>query len=1803
MPLMFIAPVRYASQVPQGGQDNSAYGDGVYDYYFPSTTILLHGDVSSAGSSAFIDSSGGTVTASSATTSSLIKKWGSGSLAFTGTNSSHVDLASSPAYALGTGDFTIECWVYLTDFNALNTICDGRTAATNTAFVWRIDYTAGSLPQLAFGIPSISATLGGSYPLSLNHWYHVVVSRRNGTVYQFVNGVCVSAHTGYGVDLGSTSQPMRIGANQSTDGTYGFPGFIDDFRITKGIARYVPAQGITKAFDSTDPYWNNVALLLHGEGADNGTSIVDSSSWNNAITKSGNPITSTEQVKFGTASLKFDGSSYLRAAHALFAVRTGDFTVETWFYPTYLGSNKYLFSTVSSSSGFSGGWSNTIQLGYSSTQLFVCTGSSYNTYNVTWSVNNWYHIALSRRAGVLYVYLNGMCIGSAPNTYDFTAPYLIVGAGYSATGYAISGYLDEFRFTSGYGRYGASFQPKAVEANDYMVDQPFDSTDKYWDKVVLLMHMDGSFADEKGHTVTSNSVTISNSVAKFNSSAYFNGSSTSLYVAHQSDLNIVGDCTLEAWVYPTINNSSTAIILTKGHTSGTQVTSYELGLNAGLLPSFGLGPGTGVGGLVYASSTEPIPLNQWTHIAGCVTGTKMVLLVNGVLKALNTAGGRGNNSTALTIGKRYSNDYYFTGYIDEVRITNGVARYIGAMPQIVALPNNDLTDGLNTSTVFDLAISGDAGSNNDTFTDSSTNNFALTRTGRVGQGSFTPYGTNWSLELLGNTSYAQFPNSTALQMGTGDFTIEGWIFPTVAPTSVLHRILCLGGQNVSSGLIIMLNSSYQIKVDSGSSTVLISTNYAPLNTWTHFALVRSGTVVTLYMNGVASGSATFSTNHTFTSPAQIGYDSSLGTGSGADFIGLISNIRIIKGSALYTAEFAPPDSPLAAVPGTTLLAVNSGMAIDGSSNKAPLTLIGSVWLSPKGPFAQTANYSPSALSGGSIAFDGSGNQYLTTSVYDSTKFDWWTSDFTLEAWVYVTAATGYTYSSLPISVLMGNRSPTATTSYWSFGPNANNKLVFQYTSGGSPVAVISTNSVPVGAWTHIAMVNSGSSIQLFINGVPDTVATYGTPQSSEAYPLTVGCGSASSFKGYVTDIRLTKGVALYGASGFSVPTAPLQALTGTNFLLNGTNSSLYDNTGKFDIATINTTVDTTKSRSGKCLAFNGSSSYIALAGPSWLSTGDFSIEFWVNPTVPTVPQVLLNQWLRSSGSYVVGQFEVVLANSTTIQLIVATGASSATTYSATVPALQSRTWYHLAFIRVRGVLTISLNGIVYYKTSSTITVGVKDESISFGVQVSNMSSYFTGYLEGLRLTSAGRDLGPLWAYDNDSLWDNITPPTQAFGDLGSTDYFYDQSSAGFDFESASGMRGRNLTLVGSGALSSTKSKFGTQSLYCPGSGNYGATFPLDTLVMNPKGDFTLEMWVYPTSYSSTYNNGIYVGGANSSSYNIYLYVSPSGGSLGVYWYSGSGGSDSVSGSPGPALNTWSHIAFVRKGSSYSLYLNGTRVAQKTSTVLTLKTPTSPASLGYYPDGITNWKGYIDDFKITNHAKYTGQYITIPSSPQVVSSTDPTIDPYWKYVNLIVPFEGTIKDESSNKAITNTNVTLSTSVKKSGSSSGYFSGTGSCSLSIAGCSAPGSSFTLEFWFRLDNSVVPGDYNTLWDTRSVSNSATGVFLTYNALGQLAVKYNLASDDIPASVNTALMLNQWQHVALVRNGSTLNLFIDGVLVDQNTSFLRTLTDANFLVGRSIDLTYGANGYMDNLRYTPGVARYQGNFVPPSYELPLSN
>lgn len=219
----------------------------------------------------------------------------------------------------------------------------------------------------------------------------------------------------------------------------------------------------------TDPYFANVTLLLHGNGADGATTTTDSSSYGRAISRLGSAALSTSVKKYGSASMAFGatGDGFSAAYDSAWLFGTGDFTVEAWVYLTaypavgaqVVGLHKY---------GIDNLWLvNVTSAGR--IQFYNQAGNGSIGSTETVALNTWTHVASCRSGTTTRSFVAGVQDGSFSDTHNYSSYTNNLTIGRDANGSAnaqLIGYVDDVRITKGSARYTSSFTPPAAEFPD-----------------------------------------------------------------------------------------------------------------------------------------------------------------------------------------------------------------------------------------------------------------------------------------------------------------------------------------------------------------------------------------------------------------------------------------------------------------------------------------------------------------------------------------------------------------------------------------------------------------------------------------------------------------------------------------------------------------------------------------------------------------------------------------------------------------------------------------------------------------------------------------------------------------------------------------------------------------------------------------------------------------------------------------------------------------------------------------------------------------------------------------------------------------------------------------------------------------------------------------------------------------------------------------------------------------------------------------------------------------------------------------
>lgn len=213
------------------------------------------------------------------------------------------------------------------------------------------------------------------------------------------------------------------------------------------LARIAQAhRGGTPLPPSDDLYWKNVTTLLHCDGANASTSLIDSTgmAWNPL--SGGNQI-STDQAKFGQSLKVVSVSAAIQYRVPSVAVGTQDFTYEAFVYRTTASS--FYFNAQ----GYS---ANTLNI-TTANKLQFSDGSVWAVGAIDVPVSEWVHVEADRVAGVLYLFVNGVLAYSGALTTSLPLPPFQIN-GMAGT----TAYVDEFRVTVGVGRHTANFTPPAA---------------------------------------------------------------------------------------------------------------------------------------------------------------------------------------------------------------------------------------------------------------------------------------------------------------------------------------------------------------------------------------------------------------------------------------------------------------------------------------------------------------------------------------------------------------------------------------------------------------------------------------------------------------------------------------------------------------------------------------------------------------------------------------------------------------------------------------------------------------------------------------------------------------------------------------------------------------------------------------------------------------------------------------------------------------------------------------------------------------------------------------------------------------------------------------------------------------------------------------------------------------------------------------------------------------------------------------------------------------------------------------------
>lgn len=612
--------------------------------------------------------------------------------------------------------------------------------------------------------------------------------------------------------------------------------------------------------------------------------------------------------------------------------------------------------------------------------------------------------------------------------------------------------------------------------------------------------------------------------------------------------------------------------------------------------------------------------------------------------------------------------------------------------------------------------------------------------------------------------------------------------------------------------------------------------------------------------------------------------------------------------------------------------------LDSSSSPLTITRNGNVTQGTFTPFSQT---------GWSVYFDG--NASCDLAVASTAQFNWGTSDFCIEAFVYQQVTAGARIINFGDGIFNFEITSSGYLSY------------FQGTSYTASTGALSPNT-----WTHCVISRQSGTVRMFANGVLVYTNTNTTSKTTSTANIGSFPSGGDTLTGYISNLRVVNGnvptayqtsSTTVGATIFTTPTTVLTAVSGTALLTcqanrfvdnSGNNLSVTVGAGTPSVQAFSPFLPTTAYDTavvGGSGYFDGSGDYLSSSGSiNWSTHTNITINLWVYPTNLTGSSTTLQAFVGTSHAQNDGYTVVYTYNDGKF----AVGINGTNEIASAAGVIKANTWSYLSVVKSGSTTTLYVNGT----SVATNTTGVWSNN-SATVYVGNTNTQlYTGYMSGLSIV-----LGTATAPSGVP----TSPPTN----ITNTNTLLNFTNAGI-YDSAS----KNvLETVGNAQVSTTQAKWGTTSMYFDGTGDY-LKIPNNNLLQFGTADFTFEAWIYPTNLQSSKageqsiidTNAFLISVWNN---NVHL-AQPGVADLADF------------ASSGITNNTWAHLVISRSGTSLKCFVNGTQ-AGSTLTNSSNFTSTGSIFIGSFAAPSNYYTGYMDDMRITKgYARYTANF-TAPTA--------------------------------------------------------------------------------------------------------------------------------------------------------------------------------------------------------------------------------
>lgn len=889
------------------------------DRYYEQVYLMLRADNYANGGTAISDDKGHVVTVNGQAAASKIGPYfGKSSLVFPANGSnSYLSIAVGTSLKLSsTESCCFEFWIRANDSGREQVVIDYWSAVNG----WKVGIS--DTGNLAFWYVSTSSSITvGIYGTSLvadGNWHHCAVQLVSGTVYVMVDGALENFQT-IPSFLDWTATALGVGAQINTrNAALDFCGFLSDLRITREVRYQLPFKPQRHRFTNLgpdyDPYWAQTIAYLPMNGHQSSKLLNDETGrwWgiagSGSVSGGGGPL--------GESCFSYGNTSGLIATDSPdFAFDTGAFVIEGSFLINEYSAGGVIATKRSTTAGFA--------------PFLIATDSStgqtlsayLSTNGTTWALTltstdiipleTWVNWSLQRTAtGWVELRINGKVVNSGLMASSLVVNTAVVSLAYDVGGaVGPSGGMAKVRFTKGVARYYGS---KPAAELTYLTAPSVVSNDPSWASVSLLLRCDNQLIGSPAVDLspfaapilpggTAVATNITTGAGRTGTGGIPMPAATDIWtIANHAgfDFNIAA-FTVEFWVFQNALTANTKIFDMRASGAGTPMVILLINDSIAYFENTTI--------LIQsASGTGIIKAGVWQHIAITRKADRtLTTWVDGVATTPNSISFENYGGSPVTIGGNVVADSGgLVGFMDDVRITKGVARYTANFtPPVRGLPAAvTVADRNKAKRALYLRMDGTNGST--TFTDQMGHTVVAVGTPQI---STAASALSSGSSLLCNGSSALMINAaTDMLITEDDFTIRLWINITTLQAG--RWIFTKGTGSAACPVRITTNGNNKVQATffdgDGNFLAMMETKAAVTTAqWYHIEVARKRNKFFIFLNGVLSGQTT-ATGSLLGGPTPyvIGAQSDGSNG----FIGYIDEVLVYLGVCLHTESFRLP---------------------------------------------------------------------------------------------------------------------------------------------------------------------------------------------------------------------------------------------------------------------------------------------------------------------------------------------------------------------------------------------------------------------------------------------------------------------------------------------------------------------------------------------------------------------------------------------------------------------------------------------------------------------------------------------------------------------------------------------------------------------------------------------------------------------------------------------------------------------------------------------------------------------------------